>query len=206
MRPILLNSWEASYFDFTGESLLALARQAADLGIEMFVLDDGWFGKRDSDHAGPGGLGMSTRRSWAARLGELIGKINGMGLKFGIWIEPEMVQRGQRPVPGRIRTGLSSFPGRRPNRSRYQLVLDFSRKEVVDYIFERICAVLDQGNVEYVKWDMNRSLADVYSATADSQGRVLHDYVLGLYDFLERLVERYPDILIEGCSGGGGTV
>ena len=96
------------------------------------------------------------------------------------------------------------IPGRRPNRSRNQLVLDFSRKEVVDYIYEKICSVLDQGNVEYIKWDMNRSLADIYSATADSQGRVLHDYVLGLYDFLERLVKRYPDILIEGCSGGGG--
>lgn len=96
------------------------------------------------------------------------------------------------------------IPGRRPNRSRHQLVLDFSRKEVVDHIFDSICSVLDQGNVEYVKWDMNRSIADVYSATADSQGRVLHDYVLGLYDFLERLVNRYPDILIEGCSGGGG--
>ena len=136
-------------------------------------------------------------------LGELIEKINGMGLKFGIWIEPEMVNEDSdlyREHPD----WAFVIPGRRPNRSRYQLVLDFSRKEVVDYIYEKICAVLDQGNVEYVKWDMNRSLADIYSATADSQGRVLHDYVLGLYDFLERLVDRYPDILIEGCSGGGG--
>src|SRR5699024_6079733 len=135
--------------------------------------------------------------------GELIRQINGMGLTFGIWIEPEMVNQDSalyRQPPD----WAFVIPGRRPNRSRYLLVLDFSRKEVVDYIYEKICAVLDQGNVEYVKWDMNRSLADIYSATADSQGRVLHDYVLGLYDFLDRLVDRYPDILIEGCSGGGG--
>ena len=170
VRPILLNSWEASYFDFTGDSLLALAQQAADLGIEMFVLDDGWFGKRDSDMRGLG--------DW------VVNEDSDLYREHPDW--------------------AFVIPGRRPNRSRYQLVLDFSRKEVVDYIYEKICAVLDQGNVEYVKWDMNRSLADIYSATADSQGRVLHDYVLGLYDFLERLVDRYPDILIEGCSGGGG--
>ena len=202
VRPILLNSWEASYFDFTGESLLKLAEQAAELGIEMFVMDDGWFGHRDSDQRGLGDWRVNEKKL-GCTLGELIGKINDMGLKFGIWIEPEMVNEDSdlyRTHPD----WAFVIPGRRPNRSRHQLVLDFSRKEVVDYIYEQICAVLDQGNVEYIKWDMNRSLADIYSATADSQGRVLHDYVLGLYDFLERLVNRYPDILIEGCSGGGG--
>ena len=201
-RPILLNSWEASYFNFTGESLLALARQAAELGIEMFVMDDGWFGQRDSELRGLGDWKVNEEKLGCS-LGELIRKINDMGLKFGIWIEPEMVNEDSdlyREHPD----WAFVIPGRRPNRSRYQLVLDFSRKEVVDYIFDQICAVLDQGNVEYVKWDMNRSLADIYSATADSQGRVLHDYVLGLYDFLERLVTRYPNILLEGCSGGGG--
>ena len=126
-----------------------------------------------------------------------------MGMKFGIWIEPEMVNEDSslyREHPD----WAFVIPGRRPNRSRHQLVLDFSRKEVVDYIYDKICAVLDQGNIEYIKWDMNRSIADVYSATGDGQGRVLYDYVLGLYDFLERIVQRYPDILIEGCSGGGG--
>ena len=202
VRPILLNSWEASYFDFTGESLLKLARQAADLGIEMFVMDDGWFGNRDSEMRGLGDWKVNEEKL-GCTLGELIGKINDMGLKFGIWIEPEMVNEDSdlyREHPD----WAFVIPGRRPNRSRHQLVLDFSRKEVVDYIYEQICGVLDQGNVEYIKWDMNRSIADVYSATADSQGRVLHDYVLGLYDFLERIVERYPHILIEGCSGGGG--
>ena len=202
VRPILLNSWEASYFDFTGESLLKLAEQAAELGIEMFVMDDGWFGHRDSDLRGLGDWKVNERKL-GCTLGELIGEINDLGLKFGIWIEPEMVNEDSdlyRTHPD----WAFVIPGRRPNRSRHQLVLDFSRKEVVDYIYDRICEVLDQGNVEYVKWDMNRSLADIYSATADSQGRVLHDYVLGLYDFLERLVNRYPNILIEGCSGGGG--
>ncbi len=202
VRPILLNSWEASYFDFTGESLLRLARQAADLGIEMFVMDDGWFGQRDGETRGLGDWKVNEEKL-GSTLGELICKINDMGLKFGIWIEPEMVNEDSdlyREHPD----WAFVIPGRRPNRSRHQLVLDFSRKEVVDHIYEQICGVLDQGNVEYIKWDMNRSLADIYSATADSQGRVLHDYVLGLYDFLERLVRRYPDILIEGCSGGGG--
>ena len=202
VRPILLNSWEASYFDFTGKSLLKLASEAAKLGIEMFVLDDGWFGKRDSELRGLGDWKVNEEKL-GCTLGELIGKINDMGLKFGIWIEPEMVNEDSdlyREHPD----WAFVIPGRRPNRSRHQLVLDFSRKEVVDHIYNQICSVLDQGNVEYIKWDMNRSIADVYSATADSQGRVLHDYVLGLYDFLERLVNRYPNILIEGCSGGGG--
>ncbi len=202
VRPILLNSWEASYFDFTGDTLLKLAEQAAELGIEMFVMDDGWFGKRDSELRGLGDWKVNEEKL-GCTLGELITRINGMGLKFGIWIEPEMVNEDSdlyREHPD----WAFVIPGRRPNRSRHQLVLDFSRKEIVDHIYEQICSVLDQGNVEYIKWDMNRSLADIYSATADSQGRVLHDYVLGLYDFLERIVNRYPDILIEGCSGGGG--
>ena len=181
---------------------LKLASEAAKLGIEMFVMDDGWFGQRDSDLRGLGDWKVNEKKLGCS-LGELIGKINDMDLKFGIWIEPEMVNEDSdlyREHPD----WAFVIPGRRPNRSRHQLVLDFSRKEVVDYIYDQICAVLDQGNVEYIKWDMNRSIADVYSATADSQGRVLHDYVLGLYDFLERLVQRYPNILLEGCSGGGG--
>ena len=202
VRPILLNSWEASYFDFTGESLLKLASEAANLGIEMFVLDDGWFGQRDSDLSSLGDWKVNEEKL-GCTLGELITKVNDMGLKFGIWIEPEMVNEDSdlyREHPD----WAFVIPGRRPIRSRHQLVLDFSRKEVVDYVYDQICAVLDQGNVEYIKWDMNRSISDVYSATANSQGRVLHDYVLGLYDFLERLVQRYPNILLEGCSGGGG--
>ncbi len=202
VRPVLLNTWEASYFDFSGASVYELAKEAADLGVEMLVLDDGWFGKRNDDNSGLGDWQVNEKKL-GETLGSLIRKVNGLGLKFGIWIEPECVSEDSdlfRAHPD----WAFAIPGRPPVRGRNQLVLDFSRKEVVDYIFGRICEVLDQGNIEYVKWDMNRSLADCYSRTASDQGRVMHDYVLGLYDFMERLLARYPDILLEGCSGGGG--
>ncbi len=202
VRPILVNSWEASYFDFDGEAIYQLAKQASELGIEMLVLDDGWFGKRDDDNSGLGDW-YANEEKLGESLESLIGRINSLGMKFGIWIEPESVNEDsalfQRHPDWAMR-----IPGRNPVRARNQLVLDFSRKEVVDSIFEQICNVLDKGNIEYVKWDMNRGLADIYSCGTQEQGKVLHDYVLGLYDFLERLVQRYPNILIEGCSGGGG--
>lgn len=201
-RPVLVNSWEAAYFNFNGDTIYELAKNAAEAGIELLVLDDGWFGRRDDDNSSLGDWRVNEEKL-GCTLGELIGKINALGVKFGIWIEPEMVSEDselyrQHPDWAMI------VPGKKPVRSRNQLVLDFSRKEVVDAIFDQICQVLDQGNIEYVKWDMNRSIADVYSETAENQGKVLYDYVLGLYDFLERLTERYPEILIEGCSGGGG--
>ena len=202
VRPILVNSWEAAYFDFTGETIYDLAVQAKEAGIEMVVMDDGWFGKRDDDNSGLGDW-IVNEKKLGCTLGELIGRINALGVKFGIWIEPEMVSEDSDLYHVHPDWAFT-IPGRKPGRSRNQLVLDFSRKEVVDYIFDQLCKVLDQGNVEYVKWDMNRSLSDVYSAAATDQGKVVHDYVLGVYDFLERLIERYPDMLIEGCSGGGG--
>ena len=202
VRPVLINSWEANYFDFNGEKLCHLAKEAADLGIEMLVLDDGWYGKRESDTTSLGDWYVNEEKL-GQPLGELISKINDMGLKFGIWIEPEMISEDSdlyREHPD----WAFIIPGRNPERSRSQLVLDFSRKEVVDTIFDRICAVLDQGNVEYIKWDVNRSIGNMYSRTPEEQGNVLYKYMLGVYDFLERLVTRYPNILIEGCSGGGG--
>lgn len=202
VRPILVNSWEAAYFDFTGETIYDLAVQAKEAGIEMVVMDDGWFGKRDDDNSGLGDW-IVNEKKLGCTLGELIGRINALGVKFGIWIEPEMVSEDSDLYHAHPDWAFT-IPGRKPGRSRNQLVLDFSRKEVIDYIFDQLCKVLDQGNVEYVKWDMNRSLSDVYSAAATDQGKVFHDYVLGVYDFLERLIERYPDMLIEGCSGGGG--
>lgn len=202
VRPILVNSWEAAYFDFTGETIYDLAVQAKEARIEMVVMDDGWFGKRDDDNSGLGDW-IVNEKKLGCTLGELIGRINALGVKFGIWIEPEMVSEDSDLYHAHPDWAFT-IPGRKPGRSRNQLVLDFSRKEVIDYIFDQLCKVLDQGNVEYVKWDMNRSLSDVYSAAATNQGKVFHDYVLGVYDFLERLIERYPDMLIEGCSGGGG--
>ncbi len=201
-RPILLNSWEASYFDITGASIYELAKQSADLGIDMLVMDDGWFGKRDDDNSGLGDWYVNEEKLGES-LGSLIRRINGLGVKFGIWIEPEGINEDSE-LYRKHPDWVLSVPGRNPVRARNQLVLDFSRRDVVDYIFEKICSILDQGNIEYVKWDMNRSLSDCYSRRTEDQGRVQHDYVLGLYDFLERLVQRYPDILLEGCSGGGG--
>ena len=202
VRPVLINSWEASYFDFDGESIYQLASQAADVGIEMIVMDDGWFGKRDSDNCSLGDWYVNEEKIGES-LGSLTKRIHELGLKFGIWIEPECVNEDSELFRNHPDWAMR-IPGRNPVRARNQLVLDFSRKEVADFVFEQICKVLDQGNIEYVKWDMNRGLSDIYSLETEDQGKVLYDYVLGLYDFLERLTERYPDILIEGCSGGGG--
>lgn len=195
-RPVLINSWEAAYFDFTGDTIVELAKEAKALGIDMVVMDDGWFGKRNDDNSSLGDWYVNEEKL-GGTLTKLIERVNAEGVKFGIWIEPEMVSEDSdlyREHPDWAIT----IPGRKPVRSRNQLVLDFSRKEVRDEIFKRICAVLDQGNVEYIKWDMNRSLADIYAPN------VTYDYVLGVYNFLEKLTNRYPDILIEGCSGGGG--
>ncbi len=202
IRPILINSWEAAYFDFTGDTIYELAKAAKEVNIDMLVMDDGWFGKRDDDNSGLGDWFVNEKKL-GGTLGNLIKRINDLGVKFGIWIEPEMVSEDSDLYRKHPDWALT-VPGRNPVRSRNQLVLDFSRKEVVDEIYDQICKVLDQGNIEYVKWDMNRSLMDVYSSVTRDQGKVLHDYVLGLYDFLERLVQRYPNLLIEGCSGGGG--
>lgn len=202
VRPVLVNSWEASYFDFDGDTLYELAKEAKNAGIDMLVLDDGWFGKRDDDNSGLGDWFVNEKKL-GGTLGDLIKKINDLGVKFGIWVEPEMISEDSNLYREHPDWALT-IPGRNPVHARNQLVLDFSRKEVVDHIFDQICKVLDQGNIEYVKWDMNRSLMDVFSRGTEDQGRVMYDYVLGLYDFLERIVTRYPDLLIEGCSGGGG--
>ena len=173
-----------------------LAKQAAELGIDMVVMDDGWFGKRNDDNSSLGDWFVNEKKL-GGTLGQLIERVNAQGVKFGIWIEPEMVNEDSDLYREHPDWALT-IPGRMPIRSRNQLLLDFSRKEVREEILKRICAILDQGNIEYIKWDMNRSMSDVYA------GNVPYDYVLGLYDFLEKLTSRYPEILIEGCSGGGG--
>lgn len=195
-RPILINSWETAYFDFDGDRIVSLAEEAADLGIDMVVMDDGWFGKRNDDNSSLGDWYVNEEKL-GCTLAELIQKINAMGVRFGIWLEPEMVSEDSdlyRNHPDWV----LKIENRKPVRARNQLLLDFSRQEVRDYIFQQICSILDQGNIEYVKWDMNRSMSDVYA------GNVTYDYMLGVYDFLERLTLRYPELLLEGCSGGGG--
>ena len=179
-----------------------MAKEAADVGIELLVMDDGWFGNREDDNSSLGDWQVNETKLGMS-LNTLIQKINNLGLKFGIWVEPEMVSEDSELYRKHPEWALT-IPNRKPVRGRNQLVLDFSRKEVVDAIYEQICNILDQGKIEYLKWDMNRSITDVYSTLATDQGKVLYDYMLGLYDFLERLNQRYPELLIEGCSGGGG--
>lgn len=200
-RPVLINSWEAAYFDFTAETICSLAKEAAKLGIDMVVMDDGWFGKRDDDNSSLGDWYVNEKKLGCS-LKELINRVNQYGVKFGIWMEPEMISEDS-DLYRRHPDWAIHIPDRKPIRSRNQLVLDFSRKEVRDTVFSQICEILDLGNIEYVKWDMNRSIADVCSLTQDT-GRLLYDYVLGVYDFHEKLLSRYPKLLIEGCSGGGG--
>jgi alpha-galactosidase len=203
-RPILINNWEATYFDFDGDKIFGIAKQAAELGVEMLVLDDGWFGKRDDDNSGLGDWFVNEEKM-CGPLADVVEKVNGIGMKFGLWIVPEMVSEDSnlyREHPD----WAFVIPERLPVMSRNQLVLDYSRKEVVDYIFNQISKVIDKANIEYIKMDMNRSIANVYTAVAGKQnhGTILYHYVLGVYDFLDRLITRYPHILIEGCSGGGG--
>lgn len=202
VRPVLINSWEAAYFDFNADSIVNLASQASELGIEMVVMDDGWFGKRNDDNSGLGDWFVNEKKLGCS-LKEMVDRVNKLGMKFGIWFEPEMINEDSDMYREHPDYALN-FPGRKPVRSRNQLVLDFSRREVVDEIFNKMCNVLDSANIEYVKWDFNRSIADVFSSNAENQGCVMYDFVLGLYSLLERLTSKYPHILFEGCSGGGG--
>ena len=203
-RPTLVNNWEATYFGFDAEKLLKIAGEAADLGLDMLVLDDGWFGKRDDDNSGLGDWFVNEKKL-GCTMKELVDRVNALGLKFGIWLEPEMVSEDSelyRMHPDWV----LQIPGREPNRSRNQLVLDLSRKEVREYMKRFINDTLSCANISYVKWDMNRSVDNVYSAADPtlSQGAVRHKYVLGLYEVMEDMLTRHPDLLLEGCSGGGG--
>lgn len=203
-RPILINNWEATEFHFDEERLVSIARSAAPLGIDLFVMDDGWFGKRDSDTSGLGDWFVNERKlpGGVSRLAE---RIKELGMSFGIWVEPEMVNEDSDLYRAHPDWSLA-VPGRSQTRSRCQLVLDFSRREVRDYIYGAIKKVLDSTDISYIKWDMNRSLTNVFSAALprERQGEVLHRYVLGVYEMLGWMRRDYPHMLIEGCSGGGG--
>lgn len=203
-RPILINNWEATYFDFDEKKILDIAKEASKIGIDMFVLDDGWFGKRDSDNSGLGDWYVNENKIKGG-LATLISKINDLGMKFGIWFEPEMVSEDSNLYREHPEWAIK-IPGRNPMRSRYQLVLDMSNPEVIEYLYNSISDILKNNNIEYVKWDMNRSISDWYSTCLPSsrQGEQPHRYILGLYELLERLITDFPHILFEGCSGGGG--
>lgn len=203
-RPVLLNNWEATYFHFNQEKLVSLARQAAELGIEMLVLDDGWFGKRDDDNSGLGDW-YANERKLGGSLKELGDQIHALGMKFGLWFEPEMISEDSDLYRAHPDWAIT-IPGREPNRGRNQLVVDMSRADVRAYLFERLSDILEHAPIDYVKWDMNRSICDIYSRqfAGDRTGEVYHRFVLGVYELMERIIQRFPDILLESCSGGGG--
>ena len=201
-RPIVLNNWEATFFNFNRSKILALARSAKKLGVEMFVLDDGWFGKRNSDLAGLGDW-VENRKKLPGGIRYIAKKVNKMGMKFGLWFEPECVNPDSDLYRAHPDWAIS-IEGRALTLGRNQLVLDLTRKEVREYIIDSVDKVLSGANIEYVKWDYNRHISDMYSAALKQQGEFFHRYILGLYEILEEIFHRrHPNILFESCSSGG---
>ncbi len=202
-RPILINSWEASYFDFTQSSLLSLAKEAKKCGIELFVMDDGWFGVRNDDKRSLGDW-YENKKKLPGGIKELADKINNLGMMFGIWVEPEMVNEDSDLYRAHPDWAVT-VPGHPHTKGRNQMNLDLTRTEVQDYVIDSMKKVFSAGNVAYVKWDMNRIFSDRYSRglAADRQGEFMHRYYIGLYRVMKELTESFPDILFEGCSAGG---
>lgn len=204
MRPVLVNNWEATYFDFNREKLMAIVDCAAELGIDTFVLDDGWFTNRNDDTNGLGDWVVNTAKL-SGGLKPIADHCHAKGLKFGLWFEPEMVNEGTKLFAEHPEWVLHN-PNAGRVRGRNQLVLDFSNPQVVEHIFEKMKNVISSNGVDYIKWDMNRYLADLFSAAlpASQQGEVCHRYVLGVYSLAEKLTQEFPNMFMEGCSGGGG--
>lgn len=202
-RPILINNWEATYFDFNTEKLLEIAREAKKRGIEMLVMDDGWFGDRNTDE---GSLGdwVVNEKKLDGGLKNLVDQVREIGLEFGIWFEPEMVSPDSDLYRKHPDWAVSQ-PGRTPTQSRAQYILDLSRPEVVDYVYESVAAILRSADISYVKWDMNRQFTDVGSFYLDQehQGELFHRYILGVYALQERLTREFPQLLLENCASGG---
>jgi hypothetical protein len=202
-RPVLLNSWEASYFHFTEDSLFKLAKQASSLGVELFVLDDGWFGSRDDDTTSLGDWHVNLNK-FPSGLSTLAQKIHNLGMMFGLWVEPEMVNKDSqlyREHPD----WMIAINGREPSVGRHQYLLDLTRKEVREYLFDTISDVFQQCDVNYVKWDMNRVFSDIDSRNKEiaNLGEYSHRYVLSLYRLLDRFTKAFPNVLFEGCASGG---
>ena len=204
-RFVLINNWEATYFDFNEDEIVEIAKKACEIGVDTMVLDDGWFAGRINEKAGGLGDWIENKDRLPSGLSKLAERINALGMHFGLWFEPEMVN----PVSRLYETHpewIIHTNGRKQSLSRYQYTLDLSNKEVCDYIISAVSRVLKSANIEYVKWDMNRYMSEVGSAflSAERQGEVMHRYMLGLYYILETLVSSFPDILFESCSSGGG--
>lgn len=202
-RPVLLNSWEAAYFDITTEKLLKLAKAGKDVGIELFVVDDGWFGERNDDSTSLGDWDVNEKKITGG-LKKLAEKVNKLGIKFGIWVEPEMVNVKSKLYEAHPDWTID-VPGRPHMEGRNQRILDYTREDVRDYIVEKLSSLFMSAEISYVKWDMNRIFTDYYTKQSESgcQKEVSHRYVLGLYDVMDRLTKRFPEILFEGCSSGG---
>ena len=203
-RPVVVNNWEATYSDFDTDKLFAIIDKAATLGVDTFVLDDGWFGKRDNDDSGLGDWFVNTKKLRGG-LKPVIDRCKQNGLKFGLWFEPEMVSEDSDLYRAHPDWAVGKL-GNEPSRSRNQLVLDMTRKEVVDYVFEAVSKVLADNDISYVKWDMNRGVTEAYSMalSADKQGEFYHRYMLGVYDLADRLTKAFPEVFFEGCASGGG--
>lgn len=204
VRPILVNNWEATYFDFNEEKLKPIVDDAKKLGIEMFVLDDGWFGHRDDDNSSLGDWKV-FKKKFPNGLGHFADYVHKQGLKFGLWFEPEMISYDSDLYKNHP-DYLMHVPGRKPSPSRNQYILDLGRKEVRDNIYDQMVKILDSVDIDYIKWDMNRHISDVFEhdLPSERQGESYHRYILGVYDLMNRFTINYPNILIEGCSGGGG--
>ncbi len=202
-RPILINNWEATYFNFDTEKLLDIAREAKKSGIEMLVMDDGWFGKRNSDDSSLGDWIVNEEKLQGG-LKALVDRVKALDMKFGIWFEPEMVSPDSELFRKHPDWAIQ-IPGREPLMSRAQYVLDLTRPEVADYIYESVAKILRETGIDYVKWDMNRQLTDIgsYGLAAECQGELMHRYMLAVYQMQERLVTEFPDLLLENCSSGG---
>lgn len=203
-RPVLINSWEAAFMDFDDVKLVNIAKAAKNMGVDLLVMDDGWFGKRDDDNSGLGDWFVNEDKIRCG-LHKLVEQINALDMKFGIWFEPEMVSEDSDLYRAHPDWAMQ-IPGRPAVRSRNQLALDMSRKDVQDYLIEKVNAILDGADIYYVKWDINRSLTDIWSneLPGERQGEVYHRCLLGLYRVMDEIITTHPDILFEGCSGGGG--
>ena len=202
-RLVLLNNWEATYFDFNEEKILNIATKAKDLGVELFVLDDGWFGDRNHDRAGLGDW-WSNLKKLPSGVEGLSQKVEDMGIKFGLWFEPEMVNKDSELYRNHPNWILQA-PNRKNTPARNQHTLDLGREDVRNYLFDKISTILNNSKISYIKWDMNRNMTEVWSEILDSdrQGETFHRYMLGLYDLLERLTSAFPKILFESCASGG---
>ncbi len=202
-RPIVINNWEATSFHFTQSKLLSIAKEAAAMGVELFVLDDGWFGGRDDDTSSLGDWRVNEKKLPAGLKG-LAEKINKLGLDFGLWVEPEMVNENSDLYRAHPDWAIRA-PGRTPSEGRNQFILDLTRREIRDYLIEVLSGVFSSANIRYIKWDMNRNFSDMYASSLppEQQGEFFHRYVLGLYEVLEALTKRFPKILFESCASGG---